>query len=395
MTAQTAFALVPTMYTARRDRALCIGLGTGRTAFALRALGFPTVDIAEIAPGHRGRRAELRPHQRRGADGPARAPVPGRWPQPAAPAPTTLRPDHGRDLEHLVRGLDEPLQPRVLSAGAVRGSKPDGVLQQWVQLHHLDFEALGTVLATVAEVFPYVSLWNVGGQGLITATTRPQSVEPGYFDAVRAHARTLGWHPRRSGARTGGGGRCPRAGRRRRPRARVRVRPEHGSQPAARVLDAALQPSAVDYRHGEHEVDAAWASFPPVPGVSRCARAGRGRGAEVAREDYLRVLYRTRDAGADPGKAIAGFRARAPDQRAPRARRRPRWREKAQYDVEDEHVFEPDWRVGERCGRTRIARSMPAKQRNPASIASSAPRKDPARRLVSATSSGAGDRSSG
>ena len=45
------FALVPMLFVPKHDDALVIGLGTGRTAHIVQAMGFGSVDIAEIAPG--------------------------------------------------------------------------------------------------------------------------------------------------------------------------------------------------------------------------------------------------------------------------------------------------------------------------------------------------------
>jgi spermidine synthase len=48
--------------------------------------------------------------------------------------------------------------------------RPDGVLQQWLQLHHLSQEDVVRVLASVRAEFRYVWLYLIGGQGVIVAT---------------------------------------------------------------------------------------------------------------------------------------------------------------------------------------------------------------------------------
>ena len=303
MAAQTAFALVPTMFAARRDEALCIGLGTGRTAFVLRALGFGTVDVAEIAPGIAAAAATFAHINGSVLDDPH--------------APLFL--EDGRNLL-LLRPRTYDLITAEISSIWFAGStnlysrefyrlaqsrlKPDGVLQQWVQLHHLGFDALGTVLATVADVFPYVSLWNVGGQGLITATMRPQRVEPGYFEAVQARARALGWNPDL----------LPLA-LKDLASARVLAPADVASmvRESGFILNTdrnrRLEYLTPQYNH--LPVDFAtenmkslrrWASFPP-PLVSPEAQgpvADALRGVE--RADYLRVLYPEGAAGAAPEK---------------------------------------------------------------------------------------------
>src|SRR5207253_7967493 len=67
---------------------------------------------------------------------------------------------------------------------ADRRMNPDGVLQQWVQLHHISSAEIASAVATVREVFPYVSFWYFGDQGMIVATHRPQVIEPARVDAA-------------------------------------------------------------------------------------------------------------------------------------------------------------------------------------------------------------------
>jgi spermidine synthase len=51
--------------------------------------------------------------------------------------------------------------------------KPDGVLQQWIQLHHIGPNEVACALATARAVFPYVGLWLYGNQGMMVASARP------------------------------------------------------------------------------------------------------------------------------------------------------------------------------------------------------------------------------
>jgi spermidine synthase len=57
--------------------------------------------------------------------------------------------------------------------------QPGGALQQWVQLHHIGPREVQGAIATIRSVFPYVSLWWAGGQGIVVATDRPQILTPG------------------------------------------------------------------------------------------------------------------------------------------------------------------------------------------------------------------------
>jgi spermidine synthase len=52
--------------------------------------------------------------------------------------------------------------------------RPDGVLQQWVQLHHLTPLDLLYILGSVRAEFSHVWLYYIGGQGIIVATNDPR-----------------------------------------------------------------------------------------------------------------------------------------------------------------------------------------------------------------------------
>ena len=53
---------------------------------------------------------------------------------------------------------------------------PGGVLQQWVQLHHIGHEDLLRVLGSVRVEFRYVWLYLIGGQGIIVASNDPRAL---------------------------------------------------------------------------------------------------------------------------------------------------------------------------------------------------------------------------
>jgi len=67
--------------------------------------------------------------------------------------------------------------------------KPDGILQQWVQLHHISPREIASNLATARSVFPYVSLWYYGHQGMLLASSSP--MERSSETVERLHASGL------------------------------------------------------------------------------------------------------------------------------------------------------------------------------------------------------------
>jgi spermidine synthase len=187
MRAQTAFALVPMQFVPRFDRALVIGLGTGRTAHVVSAMGFGAVDVAEIAPGIVA--------AARGAFSDVNGGVLSR-------PNVTLFLEDGRNCL-LLRDTRYDLITIELTSVWFAGVTnlysrefyelarsrltEGGVLQQWIQLHHITLTEIGSVIATMRAVFPNVSFYSLGGQGLVVASAHPQEVQPAFVEQAERH----------------------------------------------------------------------------------------------------------------------------------------------------------------------------------------------------------------
>jgi len=193
MEGQTGFALTPMLFAEKFDQGLSIGLGTGRTAYAIAAMGVPSVDIAEIAPGIVGAADDWFSHVNRRI---LRAPQ------------ARLFLEDGRNLLLLREKRYDLITVEVTSvwfAGATnlysrefyelarRRLKTGGVFQQWIQVHHIGFEELSSAIVTVGRVFPHVSFWVVGGQGLIIASDQPQQIQPGFLARIERYHDSVGW----------------------------------------------------------------------------------------------------------------------------------------------------------------------------------------------------------
>jgi spermidine synthase len=50
---------------------------------------------------------------------------------------------------------------------------PGGVLQQWVQLHHIRTREVAAIIRTLRRVFAHVALFEGGAQGILVASDRP------------------------------------------------------------------------------------------------------------------------------------------------------------------------------------------------------------------------------
>jgi spermidine synthase len=186
--AQRAFAHIPCLLTERYGRAFLIGLGTGTTAGTLAAYPFERIEAAEISPAvahaaatyfadinrnvfadprfrlllEDGRHALLVSNERYDLIG---VEIPSIWFAGAANL-------YNREFYQLARARLEP----------------GGVLQQWVQLHHIRRRELASVLATVRSEFPHVALYVHGHQGIIVAAEKSLYMS-------RARAEALGSRP--------------------------------------------------------------------------------------------------------------------------------------------------------------------------------------------------------
>lgn len=194
MAAQDAFALAPMMFSRSWDDALVIGLGTARTAHVVATMGFTRVACAEIAPGIVDAARREFAHVNGGVLD--------------RPNVQTVLEDARNFL--LVDRRSYDLVTTEISSVWLAGAtnlysrefyhvararlRPGGVMQQWIQLHHIGSDDLATVLATMRDAFPYVSLFVLGKQGVLVGTLEPQLTQQGFFTRLAAHASELGEH---------------------------------------------------------------------------------------------------------------------------------------------------------------------------------------------------------
>lgn len=188
---QFGVAAIPCMYSARLDRALLIGLGTGHTAGILKELGVGQLDIAELSPGIV-----------RAADTAFQDVNFNVLHDPSV----SYALEDGRNL--LLTNPERRYDiitveiTSIWFAGATnvfskeffelarRRLQPDGVLQQWVQLNRNGPKEISSVIATARAVFPYVSYHAYGGQGMLIAANRPIAQTEERNELLRARFTT-------------------------------------------------------------------------------------------------------------------------------------------------------------------------------------------------------------
>jgi len=183
--AQAAFALLPPLHSPGRSRALIVGMGTGHTARLAADAGYEAVELVELAPGIVGAATKSFDHvNQRVLEHPA----------------VRLFLEDGRN--HLLRNkvAYDMVSIEITSVWFAGASNlysrefyrlvrdrlaPDGVLAQWIQLHHLAPEEVLSVVATLQESFEHVGFWQVGGQGAMLASRQPLQLRASALDELR------------------------------------------------------------------------------------------------------------------------------------------------------------------------------------------------------------------
>lgn len=183
MQAQIGFALAPLLHTNVRERALVIGYGTGVTTRALNAAGFKQVDMVDLSADIV--RMANKHFQKVNGGVTTKNGV------------NTYVTD-GRnflllqDKQYDLIGLEissiwfagaASLYNREFYQLVNSRLAPHGVLQQWVQLHHLSNQDILRIIGSVRSEFRYVWLYLIGGQGIIVATN-DASRKPDFQNAV-------------------------------------------------------------------------------------------------------------------------------------------------------------------------------------------------------------------
>lgn len=190
MQAQVGFALAPLLHQDRRDRALVIGYGTGVTTRVFHEAGFKQVDVAELSRDIvRMANQHFAKVNKLASEGPG----------------VTMRITDGRNLLLLSPDRYDVVSLDITSiwfAGAASlynqefyrlarsKMQPDGVLQQWMQMHHLNGTDLLQIMATLRSEFKFVSLYLIGSQGILVATNSAAkaSANPVAMQTLRASA---------------------------------------------------------------------------------------------------------------------------------------------------------------------------------------------------------------
>ena len=176
MEAQFRFALYPIVFCKKHERALVIGLGTGVSGRVVEQSGFKDIEVAEISPGIVAAAKKYFSREN------------GYFLDQKS---VMLRIEDGRNLLLLNQKPYDLITMEISSvwfAGAAclysvefyelvkKNLAPDGIFQQWIQLHHISPYDVLVTIATVRYVFPHARLFFGGSQGVIIASTKPLQI---------------------------------------------------------------------------------------------------------------------------------------------------------------------------------------------------------------------------
>jgi spermidine synthase len=169
MKAQVGFAIAPLLHASERKRALVIGYGTGVTARTLHDAGFAELDIAELSQDiltMANRHFSAINHLVSEQTGVHAHVTDGRNLLMLEPAKYDVI---SVEITSIWFAGAASLYNREFYQLASQHLNPHGVLQQWVQLHHMRGEDFLTIMATLRSEFRYVWLYILGGQGVLVA----------------------------------------------------------------------------------------------------------------------------------------------------------------------------------------------------------------------------------
>jgi len=173
MNAQRYFAHYPTLFTPRFDHALVIGLGTGTTTGTMIAYPWRSLEVVEISPSIvNAAREYFGDVNHHALDDPRVHLV------IADGRNHLMLTDRRYDLITIelssiwFAGASSLYNSEFYDLVADRLA-PGGVLQQWVQLHHVTERDFATILHTIRSHFPHMALYYGGGQGIVVASREP------------------------------------------------------------------------------------------------------------------------------------------------------------------------------------------------------------------------------
>jgi spermidine synthase len=195
MNAQRSFAHYPSIFVARFEQALVIGLGTGTTLGTIASYPWKSIDLVEISPAIVEAADAYFNVVNRGALHDARV---------------KLHIGDGRNYLLVEQRKYDMISMELSSiwfAGAAslysrefyqlvsEHLSEHGIFQQWVQLHHVTRKDLATIVHTLRSAFPHVALFYGGGQGILIASQQPLAASESRVEELQERPEVLATTP--------------------------------------------------------------------------------------------------------------------------------------------------------------------------------------------------------
>jgi spermidine synthase len=187
MVAQRHFAHFPSLFLKHEDRVLVVGLGTGTTLGTIASYPWKRIDVAEISPSIvEAARAFFKGPSLGALDDPR----------------VHLELNDGRNVLLVATEPYDLITMELTSVWFAGASSlysrefyeltrarltPGGVLQQWVQLHHIRRRELGSIVRTLRSVYPHVALFVGGAQGILIASAEPLVLSQARIERLEQH----------------------------------------------------------------------------------------------------------------------------------------------------------------------------------------------------------------
>jgi spermidine synthase len=178
MSAQRAFADIPSMFVPHFGRALVVGLGTGTTLGALASYPYERIDLAELSPGIvKAARTFFGSVNADVLDDPRVHVI-------EQDGRNLLLVGHDRfdlvtiELTSIWFAGAANLYNREFYEATIGKLTDGGILSQWIQLHHTTMREIASQMTTVHAVFPHVAFFVRGDQGIVVASLSPLVARP-------------------------------------------------------------------------------------------------------------------------------------------------------------------------------------------------------------------------
>ena len=172
--AQARFALVPILFTREFQRAMVIGLGTGNTLRTLSLFPFQRIDVAELAPGIvEASRRWFEDVNGRVFDRDPRVHL------SVADGRNFLLLSHDHydlitiEITSIWMAGEADLYNKEFYQLCRARLGERGILQQWVQIHHMRTQDLLIIFNTARQVFPHVAFFQGPEHGVLIASASP------------------------------------------------------------------------------------------------------------------------------------------------------------------------------------------------------------------------------